>query len=751
MAISLRSYWSDFKRSFVGGGTATYGGLFVDFDSTYKAEELGSYLETSNAIYVCARYRAQLLSSLPIQLHKISKSGKKTLVTSGRLYELLQKVNPFWTSGRLIEMSEMSLSVWGQCFWVIQQGSRDKPEGEIWWMNPKHMKVVRSNTDYIAGFVYQVPESAEVIHFKREEIVWLRYPNPNDQFSGLPPIAAARIAADIARYAETSNVNIFKNGMQISGLVSPAGDNIWTENQVKQIEEGMRKKFGGANNAHRLGVLNLKAAYQAMSLTPADAEYLGALEWSFEEVCRALGVPTDLVMGKSTFNNVHDARVAIWTDTMLPETRFIGAELTEQLLPLFPGEADLISFDTSGVSVLQELEDAKWQRWADQLKVGAKVINQYCESVGDDPKPWGDVWWAPAAGGGVVPITSAAPPISPTQQLDKGGLTVNEVRESQGLKSVPWGDVWWAPPGLVPVSTAEQAEPPEPPPLPDPSLTVRPPEDPKALPPGEPRRRTRSVAFGSDEHERAWTALVRRMDPHEQAVGDTTAKLMRNQKKSILARLNNQRGRATRDVADVANDPFDKAKWIKAFRQGIRPVFTSIVDDIGTAAMDELGIGIAFDVKSPEAIRFLVQRSQRFAEQVNETTWNALQGSLSEGIDAGEGIDELARRVEQVMGDRIRSSAENIARTETIGALNGGTQLAWEQSDVVTGKEWLSALDERTRQTHSEAHGQRRRLSEDFNVGGGSGPHPGAIGLASEDCQCRCSMTAILDVDWVDE
>lgn len=745
MALSIRTYWTDLKRAFVGGGSAMAPSVFLDYDSTYKYDELGSYLETSNAIYVCARYRAQLLSSLPIRLYKVNKAGKKTLVTSGNLYELLQKVNPFWTVGRLIEMTEMSLSIWGQCFWALQKGNGTKGQpGEIWWMSPKQMKVVKSNRDYIAGFIYEVPESGEILTFKREEVIWLRYPNPNDQFSGLPPIFAARVAADIARYAETSNVNIFKNGMQISGLVSPAGDNVWTEDQVKEIEQGMRKKFGGSNNAHRLGVLNLKAAYQAMSLTPADAEYLGALEWSFEEVCRGLGVPTDLVMGKSTFNNVHDARVAIWTDTMQPETRFIAAELTEQLLPLFPGEADIVEFDLTGVPVLQELEDAKWKRWQEQIKAGAKVINQYREAIGDDPVPWGNAWWAPTAGGGSAPVTGEMPPIAPGQQIQFGGLTINELRKGQGLKSVPWGDVYWAPSGLTPISTEEQAEPPEP------VVSVLPPEDPLALPSGEPRRRTRAIEFGSTEHERAWTAFIRRMDPHEKAVGDTTAQLMRNQKKSILARLNNQRGHSTRDVAEIANDPFDKAKWIKAFRVGIKPVFTSIVDDIGTASMDELGVGIAFDVKSPEAIRFLTQRNQRFAEHVNDTTWTNLKSSLSEGIDAGEGIDDLAKRVEKVMGDRIRSSAETIARTEVTGMMSGGDDLAWSQSGVVAGSEWLAALDERTRDTHSEAHGQRRRLGEDFDVGSASGPGPGQMGDPAEDVNCRCTRTAILDVDWED-
>jgi uncharacterized protein with gpF-like domain len=141
-------------------------------------------------------------------------------------------------------------------------------------------------------------------------------------------------------------------------------------------------------------------------------------------------------------------------------------------------------------------------------------------------------------------------------------------------------------------------------------------------------------------------------------------------------------------------------------------------------------------------VRFLEGRAQRFAVEVNDTTWNELQTALGEGMTAGESIPELAERALAVMEGRIRSTPGTIARTEVIGANNGGTLLAWEQSDLVEEKTWLAALDDRTRDTHIDAHGQTVKLNEDFKVGAGKGPHPGAIGIAEEDIACRCAMIA---------
>jgi hypothetical protein len=56
---------------------------------------------------------------------------------------------------------------------------------------------------------------------------------------------------------------------------------------------------------------------------------------------------------------------------------------------------------------------------------------------------------------------------------------------------------------------------------------------------------------------------------------------------------------------------------------------------------------------------------------------------------------------------------------------------------------WISALDDRTRESHISAHGQIVGLDEDFHVGDGDGPHPGGIGLPEEDIQCFAPGTLV--------
>jgi len=660
----------------------------------YSPPEYGEYIATSNNVYAVATQRAQMLAGLPLKLYR-GVGDKRKEVKTGQLYELLHRVNPRWTFSRLLQMTELSLCLWGTCYWFLERGQRGTmPPQEIWWGRPDRVTVMPDPIDYIAGFAYQAP-NGQVLPFAPSEVIWLRYPNPVDEYSGLSPLAAARLAADVASAAMQSNRNVFTNGLQLGGTVMPKSGTTLTQEQAKELELQLERRFRGIDKAHRWGVFRFEAQLQALGLTPKDAEFLGALNFSLEEICRAYHWPIDLVGGQRTYENVNAAHKAAWTHCLIPEASFIATELTEQLLPMFGTQADAAEFDSSDIEVLHEDTTAAWVR--------------------------------------------------ANAQIERGVLTINEWRSEQGLEPVAWGDVWWAPSTVTPIESAEKPEPPAPvtPPAQEQPVDEEPAQDESQEEPRAHQRATQGAAweYGGAAHRRVWARFVRRADRYERMLTEVVQALFKQQQDSVVARVG---GKREEPALPDDFEPFDMAEWVRKFRTKVKAVLLQILEDSGGDALDELAIGMAFDVKNPAVAQFLEDRAQRFAELVNETTWKMLKDSLGEGMDKGESIPDLIKRVIDVMGERIRSTPENIARTEVIGASNGATLEAWKQSGVVKGKVWLAALDDRTRETHVEAHGQERALDEDFEVGAGSGPAPGQIGLAEEDCMCRCTMTAII-------
>jgi SPP1 gp7 family putative phage head morphogenesis protein len=148
-------------------------------------------------------------------------------------------------------------------------------------------------------------------------------------------------------------------------------------------------------------------------------------------------------------------------------------------------------------------------------------------------------------------------------------------------------------------------------------------------------------------------------------------------------------------------------------------------------------------VLNAQASEWLKTRIAWAAQEIGETLSRDLAESLAEGFTAGEGIPELTDRVMGFFGDAVRS--ERIARTETIASSNRGAIEGYQETGIVHKKEWLSALDERVRESHINANGQVVGIDEDFYVGAGHGPSPGAIGLPEEDINCRCTVLPVIE------
>lgn len=698
------------KRDFVGGQASV-----TAFESAYGARnddfspaEYAEYIATSNGVYACSTLRATLLASLPLKLYRVDGADNKTEVTRGKCYDLLHRANPFWTTTRLLRTWELSLCLQGQTHGLLERGPTGKgTPTEMWWAKPHLVRVVPDPVQYIKGYFLDREDGGAPIPYTPGEVIWLRYENPIDEFAPLSPLAAARIAADLESAAMKSNRNIFENGIQAAAMVMPGKDQSpYTNEQRRELEQAIDRRLRGVDKAHRWGVFAQYHEIKEVGMNPHDAEFLGSLDKSLEFVARAYHVPLDLIGGQRTYQNVEAAMKAVWTNCVLPEAQFIAGELTEQLLPLFPGEADAIEFDHSGIEVLQEDRSEIIQQMQTMATLGVPLnvlLQQFQPNLlppDGSGYPWGNVWWAPMT---IAPVSSGSPPPKPAAPT---------------------------PPAPQPAMQPE-AQPP--------TAEVAP--EPPAEPPA-PRTFARAIEYGGEEHARLWGRFAERTQKQEERFGKFAAGLFQRQRDSVLARL---KGRAARSPADVAADPFDLAQWVKTFRVEARPEIERILSEAGQAALDDLSLGIAFDVSDPNVVRFLEKRAQRFAREVNQTTWDMLKASLAEGLDAGESIPQLAERVNAVMGERIRSSPETIARTECVSSSNAATLLSWrEAGDIVGGKTWLATLDPRTRPEHAAAHGQTVKLDEPFIVGGERLDFPGDdAGSAGNVIQCFPGDTLI--------
>lgn len=685
----------------------------------FKPEEYAAYLASSNAVYTCSTLRAELLASLPLKFYR--KDGEENPESGAG--ELIKRVNSFWTTERLIRMTELSHCIWGEAFWFLDRGPSGKGTPKaIYWGRADRVRVVPHEEKYVAGYLYTPMGAMEPIPFTPQETVWMPAANIMDEFAGLAPLAAARLAADTASAAMKANRKMFDNGLHLGGVMMPASGATLSPDQATTLSDMLERRFKGVDKFHRWAVMQFEVQAQQVGVTPKDAEYLGGLGWALEDVCRAYHIPLDLVGGQRTLQNFEGAMKAVWTLAVLPQARFLAAEITEKLLPYFP-DADYCQFDGSDISELQEAATERWGREREQLDRGVITINELRKDRGDEPVAWGD---EPLVPGNLKPVSYIF--------ANPSGLPAEPLMLDE-------------PPEVAPT------EPEEPEPTGEATLTER------AMRANIPDA---APAYGSAAHKRLMTRFETRAKKLDSVFARKLTPLFEQQRREILSTIRTvdalatfQRQLAaaqgeqlsrTRAGEGTAKDPFDRKKWERLFREAMFPVYREIVNFVGQAELDDLSIALTFNISAAEVTRFLRNATQRFAKEVNETTWNALKKSLADGIEAGDGIAELADRVEAVMEGRIRSSKETIARTEVHQCYTGAQNEAWRQSEVVEARSWLATLgDGRTRDDHVDAHGQTVGLNDPFTVGGVKGDGPGMMGTANQDINCRCTTIAVLE------
>lgn len=380
-------------------------------DETAPAE-YGDYLATSNDVYSCAWLRAKTLGVVPWQV--FNRKGEDD--PAHPLRALLDRPNPFTTGLKFRVAIELCLSIWGEAVVLLERGSPNPrvPPRELWWVKPTLVKAIPHRTDFISGYMFQPPGGGQPIPLRTDEVWHMSYPNPNDMYGSLPPMAAVRLAADVASQSMKANNQLFKQGMMTGGFASPmTPEQSFTVEQAAELENLIGKRFSGTTNAHRWQVLRYQLALKDMGVTPKDAEFIQGLNMTFRQVCRGMGVPSPLLNDSeyATLANLTVYDRALWEHTMEFESDFVSAEATLQLTPSFP-TVSRVGLDLSNVVALQEDEQIKWSREKDQIDRGAITINEWRADQGLDPVPWGDAWWAPI---NVAPVSDGELPQPPGQ------------------------------------------------------------------------------------------------------------------------------------------------------------------------------------------------------------------------------------------------------------------------------------------------------------------------------------------------
>jgi len=231
-------------------------------------------------------------------------------------------------------------------------------------------------------------------------------------------------------------------------------------------------------------------------------------------------------------------------------------------------------------------------------------------------------------------------------------------------------------------------------------------------------------------------------------------KAFRRQRRALLMIIDRQTKSLTKGLPEAftgieawltanASDELQRMLWDN------KPVVELIAQQEARSVLGRVGASdVVFDVKDPHVQAAVDRLILRFCEATNAATNREigsaiaeLRQSLGAGLDEGEGIRELTRRVEGIFDKASQYRARRIAATETSRAVHFGQQLGAEQSGVVTGKQWIASTDGCP--LCLSLHGTIVPLSGQFPHDPEPGPYSGRP-FPPAHPNCRCDMIEVV-------
>ena len=259
------------------------------------------------------------------------------------------------------------------------------------------------------------------------------YDGTGSHLYGQSPLRAGLRSLTTNNEAVQTGVKYLQNQTARGILTSDEGD--INEVQAQQLKDKFRKNFQGADNAGDIIITPKKLSWVNFGLNASDVSLIEQYNASIKDLCNIYAVPVQLLNNteSSTYNNMKEAKKALYQNAVIPELNKIRDELNRWLVPKF-GEKLFIDFDYSAIPELQEenekVVDQLSKAWWVTPNEKRRVMNYGV----DEENPAMDNYYIPA---NLLPIETDEDPI-PDPVLPDDDMDMDIEEEKRLIKEALW-------------------------------------------------------------------------------------------------------------------------------------------------------------------------------------------------------------------------------------------------------------------------------------------------------------------------
>jgi HK97 family phage portal protein len=245
---------------------------------------------------------------------------------------------------------------------------------------PAHMIeiVLKPNSDMLSVESpishYMLTEGNQYIDFKAENVIHIKYPNPNFDMQGShlyghSPLQAALRNINIQNSAIDNNIKMMQNSGAY-GFLFGKGEPL-TQDQANSLKEKLIELDNDASRLGKIGASSAEVGFQRIALTTDELKPFDYLQWDRNTICNVLNYPKELLGEKTggglANNDSSDARKELITNDIQPDLTLLQDSLNKNFIPRFKGyENSVIEWDVTELPEMQE-DLAKMVEWLDKI------------------------------------------------------------------------------------------------------------------------------------------------------------------------------------------------------------------------------------------------------------------------------------------------------------------------------------------------------------------------------------------------
>ena len=193
-------------------------------------------------------------------------------------------------------------------------------------------------------------DASEICHIKDFNPY---YDGTGSHMYGQSPLRAGLRSLTTNNEAVQTGVKYLQNQTARGLLTSEMGD--INEVQAQQLKDKFRRQHQGSDNAGDIIITPNKMSWVNFGLNASDVSLIAQYNASIKDLCNIYNVPVQLLNNtdSSSYNNMKEAKKALYQNAVIPELIKIKDELNRWLAPKY-GDKLCIEFDFSVIPEMQE-------------------------------------------------------------------------------------------------------------------------------------------------------------------------------------------------------------------------------------------------------------------------------------------------------------------------------------------------------------------------------------------------------------